>query len=95
MAERKSAEVQRMMQQMSEVHGGMGAVLDLLEKIVAKLEQSPQPPKDLVASPEQLYPGLHAAPPVSATEAVVAQPAPPPRWGRWGRRLFPARESHE
>lgn len=85
MAESKSPEVQRMMQQVSEIHGGMGAVLDLLEKIVQQLAQPAKPTDPPVASPQQLYPALHGTP-------VTPAPRRPVGW--WGR-AFPTRAPHE
>jgi hypothetical protein len=85
-------------EQVREVHGGMGAVIGLLEKIVQQLEQPKVPPPP-VATAAQMYPELHGAPAVPAEKSADEEPAavePASRRpvGWWGR-LFPIRETHE
>jgi hypothetical protein len=85
-----------MMQEVHEIHEGIGAMIGLQEKIIKLLDQ-PKPPPTPVASTTQMYPGLRAQPAEEAKQAEepeVIAPAPRRPVGWWGR-LFPTREPHE
>jgi len=86
-------EVHETREQVREIHGGIGAVIGLVEKIVKQLEQPKVPPPP-VATAAQMYPELRGAPAVpaeepdggeAAVEADVNAPAPRRPVGWWGR----------